>query len=95
MIVVKYAATIGKCTLDMEVLSREEVYKHSWLGADGEWMLRKCSSLRVNTIMFPSFKVIYKVKIGVPNSIGCAIPLALLNDGLINFFQLLASRSDV
>jgi hypothetical protein len=61
MIVVKYAAAIGKCTLDMEeVLSREEVYKHSWLGADGECVIQK---MDVEEVFIPESQYYHVVSI--------------------------------
>ena len=67
--IVEYAPAIGMYTLDMEeMLSRDEVYKLSWHVMRGQivprWMLRKYSSLKVNTIMLlPSYKVICKVNV--------------------------------
>ena len=60
MIVVKYAAAVGKCTLDMEeLLSRDEVYRHSWfLDNDSE-----CEKMDVEEVFIPESQCYHVVSI--------------------------------
>ena len=72
VIVVKYAAAVGKCTLDMEeLLSRDEVYKYSWFldGDDGE-----CEKMDVEEVFIPESQCYHVVSIVQGLSIAVSLP---------------------